>query len=154
MTNDVENPQKVPLLPPPIVESKNWFRLSLWKLVQDWCRIAMEALKFLDLDGRTTVYIVDGSSQQPDYEFDAVRLDLEMFSPELAKKPLIVEYNKRDEGLGNESFSSHAIKAFKLLNESPSAHNVGASIASDPNVWNVVLKNEALVEFLDNHQSS
>lgn len=42
------------------------------------------------------VHIVDGSSQQPDYEFDAVRLDLEMFSPELAKKPLIVEYNKTD----------------------------------------------------------
>nr|KAJ0185355.1 hypothetical protein LSAT_V11C900459770 [Lactuca sativa] len=41
-----------------------------------------------------------------------------------------------------------------LHNESPSAQNVVASIASDPNVWNDVLKNEALVEFLENHQSS
>ncbi|CAH1449851.1 unnamed protein product [Lactuca virosa] len=57
--------------------------------------------------------------------------------------------------LASEStVSSHAIKAFKLLNESPSAQNVVASIASDPNVWNAVLKNEALVEFLENHQSS
>ncbi|GJX06301.1 GTP-binding protein OBGC, chloroplastic [Tanacetum coccineum] len=40
------------------------------------------------------VHIVDGSSQQPDYEYDAVRLELEMFSPEIAEKPFIVAYNK------------------------------------------------------------
>lgn len=39
---------------------------------------------------------MDGSSQQPDYEFDAVRLELEMFNPELAEKPYIVAYNKMD----------------------------------------------------------
>lgn len=42
------------------------------------------------------VHIVDGSSQQPEYEFDAVRLELEMFSPELAEKPYLVAYNKMD----------------------------------------------------------
>lgn len=42
------------------------------------------------------VHIVDGSSQQPEYEFDAVRLELEMFSPEIAEKPYIVAYNKMD----------------------------------------------------------
>ncbi|KAK2992014.1 hypothetical protein RJ640_014875 [Escallonia rubra] len=42
------------------------------------------------------VHIVDGSSQQPEYEFDAVRLELEMFSPELAEKPYVVAYNKMD----------------------------------------------------------
>ncbi|KAL1808397.1 hypothetical protein ACET3Z_025387 [Daucus carota] len=42
------------------------------------------------------VHIVDGSSQQPEYEYDAVRLELEMFSPELAEKPYIVAYNKMD----------------------------------------------------------
>ncbi|XP_073308124.1 GTP-binding protein OBGC, chloroplastic-like [Primulina huaijiensis] len=42
------------------------------------------------------VHIVDGSSQQPEYEFDAVRLELEMFNPELAEKPFIVAYNKMD----------------------------------------------------------
>lgn len=39
---------------------------------------------------------MDGSSQQPEYEFDAVRLELEMFNPELAEKPYIVAYNKMD----------------------------------------------------------
>lgn len=42
------------------------------------------------------MHIVDGSSQQPEYEFDAVRLELEMFSPELAEKHFIVAYNKMD----------------------------------------------------------
>nr|GFC15740.1 GTP-binding protein OBGC, chloroplastic-like [Tanacetum cinerariifolium] len=40
--------------------------------------------------------MVDGSSQQPDYEYDGVRLELEMFSPEIAEKRYIVAYNKMD----------------------------------------------------------
>ncbi|XP_061374348.1 GTP-binding protein OBGC, chloroplastic [Gastrolobium bilobum] len=42
------------------------------------------------------VHIVDGSSQQPDLEFDAVRLELKLFNPELAEKPYVVAYNKMD----------------------------------------------------------
>ncbi|MCE3215682.1 hypothetical protein HAX54_003185 [Datura stramonium] len=42
------------------------------------------------------VHVVDGSSPQPEYEFEAVRLELEMFSPELAEKPYLVAYNKMD----------------------------------------------------------
>ncbi|KAK4759152.1 hypothetical protein SAY87_022283 [Trapa incisa] len=42
------------------------------------------------------VHVVDGSSEQPELEFDAVRLELEMFSPEIAEKPFIVAYNKMD----------------------------------------------------------
>ncbi|KAL8121610.1 GTP-binding protein OBGC, chloroplastic [Apium graveolens] len=42
------------------------------------------------------VHIVDGSSEQPEYEYDAVRLELEMFSPELAEKQYVVAYNKMD----------------------------------------------------------
>lgn len=42
------------------------------------------------------VHVVDGSSPQPDLEFDAVRLELKLFSPELAEKPYIVAYNKMD----------------------------------------------------------
>ncbi|GFP81932.1 GTP-binding protein obgc chloroplastic [Phtheirospermum japonicum] len=54
--------------------------------------------EFLRHSERCTVlvHIVDGSSQQPEYEFDAVRLELEMFSPELAEKPYIVAFNKMD----------------------------------------------------------
>lgn len=40
--------------------------------------------------------MVDGSSPQPEYEYEAVRLELEMFSPELAEKPYLVVYNKMD----------------------------------------------------------
>ncbi|KAG5628191.1 hypothetical protein H5410_013409 [Solanum commersonii] len=42
------------------------------------------------------VHVVDGSSLQPEYEYEAVRLELEMFSPELAEKPYLVVYNKMD----------------------------------------------------------
>nr|ANZ78882.1 chloroplast Obg GTPase [Dendrobium officinale] len=42
------------------------------------------------------VHVVDGSSQRPDYEFDAVRLELELFSPGLSEKPYIVAFNKMD----------------------------------------------------------
>ncbi|KAL0388754.1 UNVERIFIED_CONTAM: GTP-binding protein OBGC, chloroplastic [Sesamum radiatum] len=52
------------------------------------------------------VHIVDGSSEQPEYEFDAVRLELEMFSPELAEKPYIVAYNKMDLPEASENWPS------------------------------------------------
>lgn len=42
----------------------------------------------------------------------------------------------------------HAIRAFTLLNENPQAQSVVASIATDPNVWDAVFKNEALQEYL------
>lgn len=42
------------------------------------------------------VHVVDGSSQQPEYEFDAVRLELELFSPGLSEKLYIVAFNKMD----------------------------------------------------------
>lgn len=42
------------------------------------------------------VHVVDGSSPQSEYEYEAVRLELEMFSPELAEKPYLVAYNKMD----------------------------------------------------------
>lgn len=42
------------------------------------------------------VHVLDGSAEQPEFEFDAVRLELEMFSPELAEKPYVVAYNKMD----------------------------------------------------------
>ncbi|KVI10370.1 uncharacterized protein LOC112506612 [Cynara cardunculus var. scolymus] len=50
--------------------------------------------------------------------------------------------------------SKHAIQAFRLLHENTEAQNVVASIASDPNVWTAVLKNEALVDFLQTHKTS
>ncbi|KAK3125969.1 hypothetical protein QOZ80_7BG0612120 [Eleusine coracana subsp. coracana] len=37
------------------------------------------------------VHVVDGSGQQPEYEFEAVRLELELFSPSLVDKPYVVD---------------------------------------------------------------
>ncbi|KAL9410378.1 hypothetical protein AB3S75_044189 [Citrus x aurantiifolia] len=42
------------------------------------------------------VHVIDGSAEQPEFEFDAVRLELEMFSPKIAEKPYIVAFNKMD----------------------------------------------------------
>lgn len=50
------------------------------------------------------------------------------------------------------SASSNAVKAFALLNENPQAQSVVASIAADPNVWDAVMKNESLLEFLESQK--
>ncbi|XP_078440541.1 GTP1/OBG family protein [Wolffia australiana] len=42
------------------------------------------------------VHVVDGSGEQPLYELDAVRLELELFNPELSEKPFLVAFNKMD----------------------------------------------------------
>ncbi|GAB4846243.1 hypothetical protein Ancab_025242 [Ancistrocladus abbreviatus] len=47
------------------------------------------------------------------------------------------------------SVPKHAMQAFLMLKESPAAQNVVASIASDQNVWNAVLQNEALQAYLE-----
>ncbi|KAL0320743.1 UNVERIFIED_CONTAM: hypothetical protein Sradi_5335800 [Sesamum radiatum] len=47
-----------------------------------------------------------------------------------------------------------AIMAFRFLSESSVAQNVVASIACDPNVWNAVLQNQELQEFLQSQKTS
>ncbi|XP_010694294.2 uncharacterized protein LOC104907109 [Beta vulgaris subsp. vulgaris] len=47
-----------------------------------------------------------------------------------------------------------AMQAFKLLKENPAAQTVVASIACDPNVWNAVMQNPTLMEFLDSEKKS
>ncbi|CAL1352727.1 unnamed protein product [Linum trigynum] len=46
----------------------------------------------------------------------------------------------------------YAINALKLLNQSPAAQSVVVSIASDPNVWDAVMRNDALTEYLQSHK--
>ncbi|CAN1857599.1 GTP-binding protein OBGC, chloroplastic [Linum perenne] len=59
------------------------------------------------------IHVVDGSLQQPDLEFEAVRLELELFSPEIAEKPFIVAYNKMDlpEAYENWTFFKEHLQA-------------------------------------------
>lgn len=47
----------------------------------------------------------------------------------------------------------YALQAFKLLSENPAAQSVVASIACDPNVWNAVLQNDALTEYLNSQRT-
>ncbi|RWW03391.1 hypothetical protein GW17_00033451, partial [Ensete ventricosum] len=49
---------------------------------------------------------------------------------------------------------THVVQAFSLLRGSPEAQDVVASLASDVNVWNAVMKNEKVMEFYRTHQSS
>uniref|UniRef100_A0A7N0UMR8 GTP-binding protein OBGC, chloroplastic n=1 Tax=Kalanchoe fedtschenkoi TaxID=63787 RepID=A0A7N0UMR8_KALFE len=92
------------------------------------------------------IHVVDGSSVQPEYEFDAVRLELELFNPELSDKPFLVAFNKMDlpdakdkwpafrenlESRGFKCFCMSAVKgegtqevistAYKLLQENKEA---------------------------------
>uniref|UniRef100_J3MQW3 Uncharacterized protein n=2 Tax=Oryza brachyantha TaxID=4533 RepID=J3MQW3_ORYBR len=48
----------------------------------------------------------------------------------------------------------HVVQAFTLLKSSPEAQGVVASLASDKNVWEAVLKNEKVMEFYKTHQQS
>lgn len=45
---------------------------------------------------RALVHVVDGTSPDPLGDYDAIRTELELFSPELAAKPSVVAYNKMD----------------------------------------------------------
>ncbi|KAJ7535205.1 hypothetical protein O6H91_12G022500 [Diphasiastrum complanatum] len=45
---------------------------------------------------RILVHVIDGTSPQPQHEFEAVRLELKLFNPTLALKPYIVAFNKMD----------------------------------------------------------
>ncbi|KAM3396152.1 hypothetical protein P3S68_005158 [Capsicum galapagoense] len=53
-----------------------------------------------------------------------------------------------------KSAPKHAMQAFRFLNETPAAPSVVASIACDPNVWNAVMQNPALQEFLESQKTS
>ncbi|KAK3121146.1 hypothetical protein QOZ80_8BG0646920 [Eleusine coracana subsp. coracana] len=48
----------------------------------------------------------------------------------------------------------HVVQAFTLLKSSPEAQSVVASLASDRNVWDAVMKNDKVMEFYRTHQPS
>lgn len=51
------------------------------------------------------------------------------------------------------SVPKHVVQAFSLLQESPEAQSVVASLASDKNVWDAVMKNDKVMEFYNKNQS-
>ncbi|OEL29386.1 hypothetical protein BAE44_0009595 [Dichanthelium oligosanthes] len=52
------------------------------------------------------------------------------------------------------SMPGHVVQAFTLLKSSPEAQSVVASLASDRNVWDAVLKNEKVMEFYKKTQQT
>ncbi|TVU43049.1 hypothetical protein EJB05_09485 [Eragrostis curvula] len=48
----------------------------------------------------------------------------------------------------------HVVQAFTLLKSSPEAQSVVASLASDRNVWDAVMKNDRVMEFYRTHQTT
>ncbi|KAL0443453.1 UNVERIFIED_CONTAM: hypothetical protein Slati_2068000 [Sesamum latifolium] len=61
--------------------------------------------------------------------------------------------NKASERAVPPVVPAHAIKAFQFLYESSAAQDVVASIACDQNVWNAVLHNHELQEFLQSQRA-
>ncbi|KAK9153318.1 hypothetical protein Sjap_000798 [Stephania japonica] len=109
------------------------------------------------------IHVIDGSGQQPEYEYDAIRLELELFNPELSEKPFIVAYNKMDLPDAYEKWSSFkksllargieplcmsaadrqgtnevALAAFKLLDKTPEVYDAAEGLMEEPQNLNHV----------------
>ncbi|CAD6202515.1 unnamed protein product [Miscanthus lutarioriparius] len=67
------------------------------------------------------------------------------------------EVSKKDDNYENLLISSgtpgRVVQAFTLLHESPEAQDVVASLASDKNVWDAVMKNEKVMKFYKTYES-
>ncbi|KAK4286030.1 hypothetical protein QN277_002644 [Acacia crassicarpa] len=57
------------------------------------------------------------------------------------------------EAISTPSMRNHALEAFKFLSTNSEAQTTVASVASDPNVWNAVMQNPKLKDFLQSHQT-
>ncbi|PWZ03929.1 hypothetical protein Zm00014a_002873 [Zea mays] len=64
------------------------------------------------------------------------------------------EFNKLATDAIIPSMPGHVVQAFTLLKSSTEAQSVVASLASDRNVWDAVLKNEKVMEFYKTHQTT
>ncbi|KAJ0979749.1 hypothetical protein J5N97_015223 [Dioscorea zingiberensis] len=87
------------------------------------------------------IHVVDGSGQQPEYEFDAVRLELELFSPELVDKPYLVAFNKIDLPEAYEKWN-----AFKEYLENRGIHPFCISAMNRQGTHEVVLASYELLQ--------
>ncbi|XP_054815956.1 uncharacterized protein LOC129315862 [Prosopis cineraria] len=58
------------------------------------------------------------------------------------------------EAISTPSAPKHALDAFKFLSTNSEAQTIVASVASDPNVWNAIMKNPSLKDFLQSQQTA
>jgi hypothetical protein len=85
---------------------------------------------------------------------DAIERSYFNESPVEVVKEQDKELNKLTTDAIIPSMPGHVVQAFTLLKSSPEAQSVVASLASDRNVWDAVLKNEKVMEFYKTHQTS
>ncbi|KAM0835525.1 hypothetical protein ACQ4PT_062875 [Festuca glaucescens] len=64
------------------------------------------------------------------------------------------ELNKLGASALIPAMPGHVVQAFTLLKSSSEAQSVVASLASDKNVWDAVLRNEKVMEFYRSHQQT
>ncbi|CAK8535853.1 unnamed protein product [Lathyrus sativus] len=89
------------------------------------------------------IYLSSGNSQ---CEGSSPGSQLSVISPpanETGTKSCLVE------AISSPLVPKHAIHAFQLLSTSPEAQTVVQSIACDPNIWNVVMKNPVVTSFFE-----
>ncbi|KAI9093293.1 hypothetical protein K1719_027307 [Acacia pycnantha] len=58
------------------------------------------------------------------------------------------------EAISTPSMPNHALQAFKFLSTNSESQTIVASVASDPNVWNAIMQNPSLKDFLQSHQTA
>ncbi|WOL03433.1 hypothetical protein Cni_G12153 [Canna indica] len=75
------------------------------------------------------------------------------FTPSTSKAKEITDESTHHEAAILSSMPKHVIQTFSLLQGNPQVQNVVASLASDKNVWDAVMKNEKVVEFYRTHKS-
>ncbi|KAI3834115.1 hypothetical protein MKX03_017502 [Papaver bracteatum] len=85
-------------------------------------------------------------------------LDLEMNSSIISKQHELELADTKacvtiDTEVGFCSESKPVFQAFSLLKESPEAQSVVASLASDKNLWDAVLRNEKVMQFIKSRQT-
>ncbi|KAI4333782.1 hypothetical protein L6164_018546 [Bauhinia variegata] len=71
---------------------------------------------------------------------------LSLNNSELDTKSCVIE------AVSTPSVPNHALQAFKFLSGSPEVQTVVASIACDPNVWNAVMQNPELNDFMQSQK--
>ncbi|KAJ4976220.1 hypothetical protein NE237_001326 [Protea cynaroides] len=81
-------------------------------------------------------------------------LDHVYFSPNSSGGSEAKAYVTTETAVANPSVPKHALQAFMLMKENSAAQSVVASLVSDKNVWEAVIQNEKVKEFIQSQQTT
>eukprot|EP01025_Chloroclados_australasicus_P027994 TRINITY_DN27714_c0_g1_i1.p1 TRINITY_DN27714_c0_g1~~TRINITY_DN27714_c0_g1_i1.p1 ORF type:complete len:607 (+),score=67.33 TRINITY_DN27714_c0_g1_i1:13-1833(+) len=86
---------------------------------------------------RVLVHILDGTSPDPIYDYQAIQLELQLFNPELINKPQVIAYNKMDVPESAEFFE--LVREYLIIEKKVDEKNIFAiSAVTGEGVVNVV----------------